>query len=124
MGEMRRELTCDEAPEEPASVTTEQVLKIECNISITTNFMLTGIMNVRSTSFFCLLLTVLLQSLDTKVEKNSPSLGRQSIYSQKSRLTRLPGYLTVHMVRFAWRADIGKKAKIMVSLLPAFLACL
>ncbi|KIK09583.1 hypothetical protein K443DRAFT_671480 [Laccaria amethystina LaAM-08-1] len=97
MGEMRRELTCDEAPEEPASVTTEQVLKIECNISITTNFMLTGIMN----------------SLDTKVEKNSPSLGRQSIYSQKSRLTRLPSYLTVHMVRFAWRADIGKKAKIM-----------
>ena len=52
MGEMRRELTCDEAPDEPASVSTEQVLKIECNISITTNFMLTGIMNVRSTSFF------------------------------------------------------------------------
>lgn len=97
MGEMRRELTCDEAPEEPASVSTEQVLKIECNIINTTNFMLTGILN----------------SLDTKVEKNSPTLGRQAIYSQKSRLTRLPGYLTVHMVRFAWRADIGKKAKIM-----------
>ena len=125
MGEMRRELTCDEAPEEPASVSTEQVLKIECNISITTNFMLTGIMNVRSTSFFSswLPLTILLQSLDTKVEKNSPTLGRQAIYSQKSRLTRLPGYLTVHMVRFAWRADIGKKAKIMASHLPVFLAC-
>lgn len=54
------------------------------------------------------------QSLDTKVEKNSPSLGRQAIYSQKSRVSRLPTYLTVHMVRFAWRADIGKKAKIMV----------
>ena len=52
MGEMRRVLTCDEAPEEPATVSTEQVLKIECNISITTNFMLTGIMNVRSASFF------------------------------------------------------------------------
>ncbi|KIM41807.1 hypothetical protein M413DRAFT_445024 [Hebeloma cylindrosporum] len=97
MGEMRRELRCDEAPEEPVTVSTEQVLKIECNISITTNFMLSGIMS----------------SLDTTVEKNSPSLGRQAIYSQKSRVSRLPTYLTVHMVRFAWRADIGKKAKIM-----------
>ncbi|KAG5726473.1 Ubiquitin carboxyl-terminal hydrolase 6, partial [Termitomyces sp. T112] len=97
MGEMRRELTCDEAPEEQSSVTTENVLKIECNISISTNFMLTGIMN----------------SLDQKVEKRSPSLGRDAVYSQKSRLTRLPGYLVIHMVRFAWRQDIQKKAKIM-----------
>ncbi|TFK36546.1 hypothetical protein BDQ12DRAFT_633796 [Crucibulum laeve] len=97
MGEMRRELRCDEAPEEPATVTKEQVLKVECNISITTNYMLSGIMN----------------ALDTKLEKTSPTLGRQAIYSQKSRLSRLPGYLTVHMVRFAWRADISKKAKIM-----------
>ncbi|KAF8174908.1 ubiquitin carboxyl-terminal hydrolase 6 [Pholiota molesta] len=104
MGEMRRELTCDDNPEEPASVSSEQVLKIECNISITTNFMLSGI----------------LSSLDTKVEKNSPSLGRQALYSQKSRLSRLPTYLTVHMVRFAWRADIGKKAKIMVQVPQEF----
>ncbi|KAG6867724.1 hypothetical protein C0993_011945 [Termitomyces sp. T159_Od127] len=101
MGSMRRELTCDEAPEEPASVTTENVLKIECNINITTNFMLTGIMNARRSS------------LDQKVEKRSPFLGRDAIYSQKSRITRLPGYLVVHMVRFAWRQDIQKKAKIM-----------
>ncbi|KAG6911096.1 hypothetical protein DXG01_004611 [Tephrocybe rancida] len=97
MGEMRRELTCDEAPEEPSSITTENVLKIECNINISTNFMLTGIMN----------------SLDQKVEKRSPTLGREALYSQKSRITRLPGYLVVHMVRFAWRQDIQKKAKIM-----------
>ncbi|KAF5376058.1 hypothetical protein D9615_007696 [Tricholomella constricta] len=97
MGEMRRELTCDEASTEEASVTHENVLKIECNINVSTNFMLTGIMN----------------SLDQKVEKRSPTLGREAVYSQKSRLTRLPGYLVVHMVRFAWRQDIQKKAKIM-----------
>ncbi|KAF8622639.1 hypothetical protein AX15_006887 [Amanita polypyramis BW_CC] len=97
MGEMQRTLICDESPEEPPSVSREQVLKIECNITNTTNYMHTGILN----------------SLDTKVEKNSPSLGRQAQYSFKSRLTRLPTYLTVHMVRFAWKADIGKKAKIM-----------
>ncbi|KDR78333.1 hypothetical protein GALMADRAFT_64881 [Galerina marginata CBS 339.88] len=97
MGEMRRELSCPEAPEEHATVTTEKVLKVECNITINTNFMLSGIMS----------------ALDTTVEKNSPSLGRQAVYNQKSRLTRLPSYLTVHMVRFSWREDIAKKAKIM-----------
>jgi ubiquitin carboxyl-terminal hydrolase 14 len=44
---MLARLTCDEAPEEPASISTEQVLKIECNINISTNYMVTGIMNVR-----------------------------------------------------------------------------
>ncbi|EFI26871.1 ubiquitin carboxyl-terminal hydrolase 6 [Coprinopsis cinerea okayama7 len=97
LGVMTREMTCDEAPEEPKTVQEESVLKVECNISVSTNFMLQGI----------------LSSLDQKIEKNSPSLGRQAVYTQKSRLSRLPTYLTVHMVRFAWRADIGKKAKIM-----------
>lgn len=40
-------LKCDEAPDEPPSVMTEDVLKIECNISISTNYMHTGIMDVR-----------------------------------------------------------------------------
>ncbi|KAI0920598.1 hypothetical protein AcV5_010293 [Taiwanofungus camphoratus] len=96
-GEMRRELKCDEALDEPPTITTEKVLKIECNISITTNFMLPGIKD----------------ALDGKIEKNSPSLGRQAMYTSTSRLSRLPSYLTVHMVRFAWRRDINKKAKIM-----------
>uniref|UniRef100_A0A8H8CF76 Ubiquitin carboxyl-terminal hydrolase n=1 Tax=Psilocybe cubensis TaxID=181762 RepID=A0A8H8CF76_PSICU len=99
MGKLRRELKCKEegAENEPPTVSTENVLKIECNISIKTNFMLSGIMS----------------SLDTELEKNSPSLNRTAVYTQTSRLTRLPTYLTVHMVRFAWRADISKKAKIM-----------
>ncbi|KAF9528754.1 hypothetical protein CPB83DRAFT_813265 [Crepidotus variabilis] len=97
MGEMRRELKCDESTDEPPVVSTEQVLKVDCNINMNTNFMLSGI----------------LQSLDEKITKHSPSLGREAVYTQKSRMSRLPTYLTVHMVRFAWRGDIGKKAKIM-----------
>lgn len=97
MAEMRRELKCAEAPEEPSTVTIEKVLKIECNISTTTNYMHAGIKD----------------ALNSQLDKNSPSLGRQAVYSQTSRLSRLPSYLTVHMVRFAWRRDIGKKAKIM-----------
>lgn len=102
MGVMRRELKCKEAPTEEPTVSHENILKLECNINITTNFMLTGIMN----------------SLDQEVEKTSPTLGRQAVYTQTSRMTRLPGYLVVHMVRFAWRQDIMKKAKIMVRVLP------
>lgn len=39
-------LKCDEAPEEPPTVTIERVLKIECNIVVSTNYMHTGIMDV------------------------------------------------------------------------------
>jgi len=39
-------LTCDEAPEEPKSVKTDKVLKLDCNININTNYMLTGIKDV------------------------------------------------------------------------------
>ncbi|TFK72374.1 cysteine proteinase [Pluteus cervinus] len=97
MGEIRRELTCDDAPDEPPSVTVEKVLKLECNITITTNYLASGLQN----------------AMDQKVEKESPTLGRQAVYSQKSRITRLPAYLTIHMARFSWRQDIMKKTKIM-----------
>ncbi len=70
-------LTCDEAPEEPSSVSTEQVLKIECNITISTNYMLSGIMNVRIVRYF-----------------PSPSLNRlvslDSLSIKNWRKTRLP----------------------------------
>ncbi|KAJ3487917.1 hypothetical protein NLI96_g3205 [Meripilus lineatus] len=98
-GELRRELKCRDAPEEPPSVTFEKVLKIECNITIQTNYLHSGVMDA--------------SALNVEIEKNSPSLGREAIYDSTSRLSRLPSYLTVHMVRFAWRRDIGKKAKIM-----------
>lgn len=66
-GEMRREyvlddpiyaqyidvvdrLTCDDAPDEEPTITTEKVLKLECNITINTNFLHTGIMDVRKPS--------------------------------------------------------------------------
>ncbi|OCB92222.1 cysteine proteinase [Sanghuangporus baumii] len=97
MAEMRRELRCDEAPAEEPTISFEKVLKLECNISATTNYMHTGIMD----------------ALDQKIEKISPTLNCQAVYTQQSRLSRIPVNLMVHMVRFAWKRDIGKKAKIM-----------
>jgi hypothetical protein len=43
-------LTCDEAPEEPKNVKTDKVLKLDCNININTNYMLTGIKDVSAGS--------------------------------------------------------------------------
>lgn len=90
-------LTCDEAPEEAHTFLTESVPKLDCNISISTNHLHQGI----------------LDSLDQKIEKHSASLGRTAVYSQKSRLERLPEVLVVHEVRFYWRRDTNSKAKIM-----------
>ncbi|THH05676.1 hypothetical protein EW145_g4618 [Phellinidium pouzarii] len=97
LGEMRRELKCDEAAEEEPTLTFEKVLKLECNITASTSYMHTGI----------------LEALDQKIEKTSPSLGREAVYTQRSRLSRIPVNLTIHMVRFAWKKDIRQKAKIM-----------
>ncbi|PIL26025.1 hypothetical protein GSI_11779 [Ganoderma sinense ZZ0214-1] len=98
-GEIRQTLKLkeSEASEEPESVSSEKMLKISCNISLAVNYLQQGIM----------------EALDGEIEKQSPSLGREAVYTSTQRLSRLPSYLTVHMVRFAWKRDIGKKAKIM-----------
>ncbi|KAJ7146152.1 hypothetical protein C8R44DRAFT_863954 [Mycena epipterygia] len=98
-GQMTRVLKCDDeaAANEPASTSTENVLKITCNIDSTVNFMASGIQ----------------KSLSQAVIKRSQTLGRDANYTQESRMTRLPSYLFVHMARFSWRADINKKAKIL-----------
>ncbi|KAI4848668.1 cysteine proteinase [Aureobasidium sp. EXF-8845] len=52
-------------------------------------------------------------ALDEKIEKRSESLGREAVYTKSSRISRLPKYMPVHFVRFFWRKDTQKKAKIM-----------
>jgi len=97
LAELTTELKCAETDDEPATTSKEHVIKVDCNITVTTNFLMAGIMG----------------SLDETIEKTSPSLGRNAQYTKHSRFSRLPGNLTVHMVRFYWRQDIQKKAKIM-----------
>lgn len=79
-GKMVTTLKCDEeTPDEPALESDETFLKLDCHISLTTNFMNGGI----------------LAGLTEKIEKVSPSLGRDAVYTKTSRVTRLPKYLTV-----------------------------
>ncbi|KAI5295583.1 deubiquitinating enzyme [Ascosphaera acerosa] len=94
-------LTCDE-PEvrekgEMAVESTEEFLKLNCHIDKDINHLRDGI----------------LAGLNEKLEKRSPTLERDATYTKTSRISRLPRYLTVHFVRFFWKRDSQKKAKIM-----------
>jgi len=55
-------------------------LKLECNISISTNFLASGILDVSSQDpWEEAMLTM--QSLDQQIEKNSQTLGRMATYN-------------------------------------------
>ena len=58
-------------------------------------------------------------ALVAQIEKNSPALGRNAIWSKKSYINTAPRYLCVNFIRFFWKAaaetsgnDAGK-AKIL-----------
>ena len=100
-GQFSSTLSCDEqeaqdAGEEPIE-SSDVFLKLDCHIEKETNHLRDGI----------------LKGLEEKIEKNSPTFGRDVTYTRTSRISRLPKYLTVHFVRFFWKKDIRKKAKIM-----------
>ena len=59
------------------------------------------------------LYTALDVNLDEVIEKHSSALGRDVNFSKKSKLARLPPVLAVQFVRFAWRKDTAKRAKIL-----------
>lgn len=85
-----------EGGEEPLK-SEDTFLKLDCHISGTTNHLRDGI----------------LAGLEEKLEKQSSVLGRDAVYTKKSKISRLPKYLTVHFVRFFWKREAQKKAKIM-----------
>ena len=72
-------------------------LKLDCHIQKDTNHLRDG----------------MLAALEEKVEKRSAVLDHDTMYTKTSRISRLPKYLTVHFVRFFWKREAQKKAKIM-----------
>lgn len=90
------DLAAKEAGEEPTK-SEDIFLRLDCHISATTNHLRNGI----------------LAGLEEKLDKKSPVLDRDAVYTKKSRISRLPKYLTVHFVRFFWKREAQKKAKIM-----------
>ncbi|CEJ59753.1 Putative Ubiquitin carboxyl-terminal hydrolase [Penicillium brasilianum] len=85
-----------EAGEEPTK-SSDVFFKLDCHIGKETNHLQDGI----------------LAGLEEQIEKQSPTLGRNALYTKRSRISRLPRYLAVHFVRFFWKRETQKKAKIM-----------
>ncbi|KAI1392186.1 cysteine proteinase [Hypoxylon trugodes] len=100
-GEFTSELGCDEPAAreggEKAVVSKDTFIKLNCHIDSSTNHLRDGIAN----------------GLSEKLEKRSEVLGRDAVYTKTSKISRLPKYLTVHFVRFFWKRETQKKAKIM-----------
>ncbi|KAI0458509.1 ubiquitin carboxyl-terminal hydrolase-like protein [Xylaria acuta] len=96
-GEFTSELVCDEEGGEQPVTGKDAFLKLNCHIDATTNHLRDGIVN----------------GLKEKLEKRSEVLGRDATYTKTSKISRLPKYLTVHFVRFFWKRETQKKAKIM-----------
>ncbi|KAF4975483.1 hypothetical protein FZEAL_7730 [Fusarium zealandicum] len=100
-GEFSSVMECDE---EEARNAGEEVItnkdsfaKLNCHIDSSTNHLRDGI----------------LAALKEKIEKKSDVLGRDAVYTKTSKISRAPKYLTVHFVRFFWKRETQKKAKIM-----------
>lgn len=96
-GSFETEMKTAEAPEEPPSLKDESFTKLNCHISISTNYLKDG----------------LVDGLTESIEKHSDTLGRNAEYTVTKKVTRLPKYLTVQFMRFFWRRDTQKKSKIL-----------
>ncbi|KAL7947855.1 ubiquitin carboxyl-terminal hydrolase 14 [Trichoderma barbatum] len=100
-GEFSSVLECDEEEArnggEQAIASRDAFYKLDCHIDGQTNHLRDGI----------------LAALSEQLEKRSEVLGRDATYTKKSKISRAPKYLTVHFVRFFWKKETKKKAKIM-----------
>ncbi|XP_022107798.1 ubiquitin carboxyl-terminal hydrolase 14-like isoform X2 [Acanthaster planci] len=90
-------LKCVEAPEEEESKSTEQFMQLSCFISQDVKYLHTGLKN----------------RLTENIEKFSPSLERNAQYIKESRISRLPAYLPIQMVRFYYKEKEAINAKIL-----------
>ncbi|KAI4956859.1 hypothetical protein J4E86_005331 [Alternaria arbusti] len=100
-GKFASVMECDEPAakeggEEPVH-SEDLFFKLNCHINVETNHLRDG----------------LAAGLKEQIEKRSEVLGRNAIYTKTSKIARLPKHLPIHFVRFDWRKDTNKKAKIM-----------
>lgn len=97
-GSLETKLSPPEAAEkEEVKHSSEKFLKLNCHIDTNINHLGEG----------------LKAGLTEQIEKRSETLGQDAIYTKTSQISRLPKYLTVNFVRFFWRKDTQKKAKIL-----------
>jgi len=88
---------CAETEEEPQLNVSEKFVKLQCFIDINTRHISDGIK----------------KSFSEVVEKRSEKLGRNASWSKTKAVSALPKYMAVQLVRFFWKTDKQKNAKIL-----------
>jgi len=104
--ECQSELKCIESEEEPVSKDVEKFLQYSCYIDKDVKYLHTGLKN----------------RLQDTLNKNSATLGRNAEYLKTMSVIRLPGYITIQMVRFQFKMKEAVNAKVLKDIkFPAML---
>ncbi|XP_063225265.1 ubiquitin carboxyl-terminal hydrolase 14 [Bacillus rossius redtenbacheri] len=96
-GTLDVELKCTETEDEPATHSQETFLQLSCFISQDVRYMSSGLRS----------------KMQEQITKMSPTLERDAVYTKTSRISRLPGYLTIQFVRFYYKEKEAINAKIL-----------
>lgn len=88
-------LKCDESGEERTEHSTE--LSLKCNINNEVNTLSEGIK----------------LALSESRELYSDFLGKNTTFAGQSKISSLPEYVNVQLVRFFWKQSVGERAKIL-----------
>ncbi|XP_022521247.1 ubiquitin carboxyl-terminal hydrolase 14 [Astyanax mexicanus] len=90
-------MKCTESEEEEPTKGSESQLQLSCFINQEVKYLATG----------------LRLRLQEEITKFSPSLQRNALYMKSSKISRLPAYLTVQMVRFFYKEKESVNAKVL-----------
>lgn len=106
--EFEAETKCVESEEEPVTKSTEHFLQYNCYIDKDVKYLASGLKN----------------RLQESMSKHSSFLDRDAEYMKTLKVSRLPGYLTVQMVRFQFKQKEAMNAKILKDIkFPMMLDC-
>uniref|UniRef100_A0A8C2FBP7 Ubiquitin carboxyl-terminal hydrolase n=1 Tax=Cyprinus carpio TaxID=7962 RepID=A0A8C2FBP7_CYPCA len=95
--EFETTMKCTESEDEEPTKGTESQLQLSCFINQEVKYLATG----------------LRLRLQEDITKLSPSLQRNALYIKSSKISRLPAYLTVQMVRFFYKEKESVNAKVL-----------
>ncbi|KAG9339206.1 hypothetical protein JZ751_024065 [Albula glossodonta] len=95
--EFETTMKCTESQEEDPTHGKESQLQLSCFINQEVKYLATG----------------LRLRLQEEITKLSPSLQRNALYIKSSKISRLPAYLTVQMVRFFYKEKESVNAKVL-----------
>jgi len=95
--ECSSELKCVESESEEPTKGVEKFLQYSCYIDKDVKYLYTGLKN----------------RLQESINKHSTSLDRNAEYTKTLKVTRLPGYITIQMVRFQFKMKEAVNAKVL-----------